>query len=119
MFYKLIHNGMLADLLTDTEYVRYLPRQKRLVMTDSQSANGIMGSDHNTVYHIAGRSYTFDSDVKTVEVTKITEEEYGKLSTEFAMVQQDNKNLRDEMQILKEQSGNQSFMLEAILAKLG
>ena len=119
MFYKLMHGNMLIDLLTEVRWVRYLPKQKRLVMTDSQSANGVMGSDNNTVYHLAGRPYTFEGELKTVQVVGVTEEEYSRLSTEFAMAKQENENLRGEMAMLKEQLNSQSMMLEAILAKLG
>ena len=51
MFYKVMHGNMLIDLLTEVQWVRYLPKQKRMVVTDSQSANGILGSDKNAVYH--------------------------------------------------------------------
>lgn len=118
MFYKVLHNKMLIDLLTGIEYVRYLPKQKRIVRTDSQSANGIMGSDMNTVYHLVGRPYTFPNEIKSVEVVRISEEEYGRLSTEFAIATQENENLRHEMRILKKQLSNQNIMLELILAKL-
>jgi len=111
MFYKVLHNNMLLDLLTEVQWVRYLPKQKRMVKTDSQSANGVMGSDHNTVYHLVGRPYTFDAELKSVEVIKISEEEFGRLSTEFAIAQQENVNLRNEMASMK-------TMLEAILLKL-
>lgn len=118
MFYKVIHNNMLVDLLTDVQWIRYLPKQKRVVMTDSQSANGIMGSDHNTLYHLSGRPYTFDTEIKSVEIVKISEEEFDRLSTEFAIVQQDNASLRAEMGALKQQLTAQNYMLSQILAKL-
>lgn len=111
MFYKVLHNNMLLDLLTDVQWVRYLPKQKRMIKTDSQSANGVMGSDHNTVYHLVGRPYTFDTELKSVEVIKISEEEFGRLSTEFAIAHQENVSLRNEMASMK-------TMLEAILLKL-
>lgn len=118
MFYKVLNNNMLIDLLTNVRYVRYLPRQKRFVATDSQSANAVMGSDHNTVYHLCGRPYTFDTELKSVEVIKISEEEYGRLSTEFAIAKQENENLRSEMTALKVQMDEQSNLLQQILLKL-
>lgn len=118
MFYKVLNNNMLVDLLTEVNWVRYLPRQKRFISTDSQSANAVMGSDHDTIYHIVGRPYTFDTELKSVEVIKISEEEYGRLATEFAIQKQENANLRKEMSLLKEQLNAQNVLLEAILAKL-
>lgn len=119
MFYKVMHNNMLIDLLTGVEYVRYLPRQKRTVMTDSQSANGVMGSDHNTVYHLFGRPNTFDTTVRTVEIMEISEEEYGRLSMEFSIAREENASLHAEVKLLRQQLSNQSIMLDMILAKLG
>ena len=118
MFYKVIHNNMLVDLLTDVQWIRYLPRQKRVVMTDRQSANGVMGSDHNTLYHLEGRPYTFDTEIKSVQIMQISEDEFDRLSTEFAIVQQDNASLRAEIGALKQQLTVQNYMLSQILAKL-
>ena len=119
MFYKVLHNNMLIDLLTDVRYVRYLPRQKRLVQTDSQSANGVMGSDRNTVYHLIGRPNTFDTAVKSVEIHKISEEEFDRLSMEFSIAREENASLHAEVKLLRQQLSNQSIMLDMILAKLG
>lgn len=118
MFYKVTHNNMVVDLLTDVQYVRFLPRQKRLVKTDSQSANAVMGSDHNTVYHLCGKPYTFDDDRKSVQLVRISEEEYDRLSSEFAIARQENAQLRDEMASLKSQLGEQNDLLAKILEKL-
>lgn len=119
MFYKVIHNNMLVDLLTDVQWIRYLPRQKRIVVTDRQSANGVMGSDHNTIYHLVGKSNPFEAELKSVEVIQISEAEYSRLSTEFAIAKQENANLRSEMDVLKQQLGEQNVLLAQILAKLG
>lgn len=85
MFYKIMYNNMVIDLLTEISWVRYLPNSKRLVVTDSQSANGIMGSDHNTVYHLFGKPYNFVADLKTVEVVRIEKAEFEALQTQFMM----------------------------------
>ena len=118
MFYKVLQGNLLVDLLTEVQWVRYLPKQKRLVATDSQSANGIMSSDRNTVYHLSGRPDTFDDEVKSVQVIKINGDEYSRLSTEFAIAKKENEDLRGEMATLKEQMNEQSRMLEMILSKL-
>ena len=116
--YKVLHNNMLVDLLTEVEYIRYLPKQKRIMMTDSQSANGVMGSDHNTIYHLCGKPNTFETELKSVEVVRISEEEFGRLSTEFAIAKQENIDLRNKMATLEERLNNQTSLLEQILAKL-
>lgn len=118
MFYKVMFNNMVVDLLTEARWVRYLPNSKRLVATDSQAANGIMGSDHDTVYHLFGKPYTFDKEVKTVEVIKIDGVEYEKLRGQFMLQQQENESMKKEICSLREQLSSQEALLQAILAKL-
>lgn len=118
MFYKIMHNNMVIDLLNEVRWVRYLPNSKRLVATDSQAANGVMGSDHNTVYHIFGKPYTFANEVKTVEVVKIDALEYNRLQTQFMLQKQENDAMKNEIGNLKAQLNSQEALLQAILAKL-
>lgn len=118
MFYKVMFNNMVVDLLTEARWVRYLPNSKRLVATDSQAANGIMGSDHDTVYHLFGKPYTFVNDVKTVEVIKIDGLEYERLQAQFMLQQQENIAMKNEIGYLKNQLASQEALLQAILDKL-
>lgn len=118
MFYKIMYNNMVIDLLNEVRWVRYLPNSKRLVATDSQAANGVMGSDHDTVYHIFGKPYTFANEVKTVEVVKIDALEYDRLQTQFMLQKQENDAMKNEMNNLRAQLSSQEALLQAILAKL-
>ena len=68
--YKVLWNNMIVDLLREVCYIRYLPRQARAVVVDKGNANGIMGSDKNTMYHLAGTQSTFTEGIKTVEVNE-------------------------------------------------
>lgn len=117
--YKVMYNNMVLDLLPEVCYVRFLPNLKRIVITDSGSANGIMASDKNTVYHLAGTANTFNTEVKTVELVKISKEEYDKLELDNAMRQQENQVLRDEIQDLKAAMAQQNELIAQLLAKLG
>lgn len=118
MFFKLMYNNMVIDLLNEVRWVRYLPNAKRFVATDSQAANGVMGSDHDTVYHIFGKPYNFAKDLKTVEVVKIDALEYDRLQTQFMLQKQENDAMRNEIGALKAQLNSQEALLQAILAKL-
>lgn len=77
-----------------------------------------MGSNRNTIYHLLGKPNTFEHELKSVELVKISEEEYGRLSTEFAISKQENESIRNEMAVLKQQLDEQNYLLEKILAKL-
>lgn len=118
MFYKLISGGMIVDLLQGAHYVRYLSKAKRWINTDSQSANGIMGSDNNTVYKIQGRFCSCPESLKTVEIYQIGPEEYESLSIQFAIQKQENEDLRNEIKKLHDQLNDQNLLLQQILAKL-
>ena len=118
MFYKLMSNNMVIDLLTEARWVRYLPNSKRFIGTDSQAANAIMGSDHDTIYHIVGKPYTFDKEIKSVEIYKIDLKEYEMLRDHFMIQQQENNSMKKEISSLKDQLNSQNILLQAILAKL-
>ena len=78
--YKVLWNNMIVDLLREACYIRYLPRQARAIVVDKGNANGIMGSDKNTMYHLAGTQNTFTEGIKTVEVVPVSAEEFEVLS---------------------------------------
>ena len=116
--YKVMCNNMVIDLLKEIQYVRYMKNSKRWIGTDSQSANGVIGSDRNTVYHIQGRKCVCPEELKKVEIYEIGLEEYTALETQFAIQRKENEDLRNELRALKSQLDNQNLLLQQILAKL-
>jgi hypothetical protein len=50
---------------------------------DEKQANGIIGSDGKTVYHLLNTKNTFTEIKKSVEIISIDKEEYDKLTTEI------------------------------------
>lgn len=119
MMYKLVHNNMVVDLLPEEVcYVRYLSKQKRTVVTDSQSANGVMGSDKNTIYHLQGTKNTFPDEKISVRVVKISFEEYEVLANKFSIQEKENANLRDRLTHVEDQLATTNSLLEKLLEKL-
>lgn len=118
MFYKIINNDMVVDLLQKINYVRYLPKSKRWIITDSQSAHGIMGSDQNTIYLLQGRSCPYEEQLIKVFIEAITEEEYMRFANEAALRKKENEKLVNRINSLEEQIAQQTILLEALLAKL-
>lgn len=118
--FKLIHNNMVVDLLEEKVcYVRYLPRSKRLIVTDSQSANGVRGSDNDTVYHLQGTVSTFPEEKVSVQVIEITPEEYEVLANQFAIQAKENNDLRNRLNHVEEQLSTTNDLLKMVLQKLG
>lgn len=118
MYYKAMNNDTVADLLRKICYVRYLPKSKRWVTTDSQSAHGIMSSDGNAIFYLAGRSQTCEEPLTAVSLHEIDEAEYERLAMTWAMQKRETEDLREEISELKSQLDEQSSLLQAILAKL-
>lgn len=117
--FKLVHNNMVVDLLPqEVCYVRYLPRAKRLIVTDSQSANGVKGSDNNTIYHLQGTISTFPEEKTSVQVIEITPEEYEVLASQFAIQAKENEELRGRLTHVEEQLSTTNNLLAKLLAKL-
>lgn len=116
--YKVMYNNMVIDLLPKVSYIRFLPNQKRAVLTDSQSANGIIASDGSTFYHLVNTPNTFINGEKTVKLIAIGEEEYKVLQHEFAIREKENADLRNKISSLEEQVAKQNALLEQLLAKL-
>lgn len=119
MFYKVMWNNMVIDLLTEICYIRFLPIQKRPVITDKYSANGIMGSDKDTIYHLYGTPNTFETELKTVTVEPISKEEYETLQTQVAYQRTQQEELQNRVSALEELVNKQNSLLEQLLIKLG
>lgn len=118
MFYKLMNNDIVVDLLKEIRYVRYLPKAKRWVMTDFLSAHGVMGSDYETIYYLEGRANAANGNNTRVHIETIDESEYFRLAEEIALRKKENEALYNEINNLKAQLNEQNSLLQQILAKL-
>lgn len=118
MYYKLMSNDIVVDLLRRVYYVRYLPKSQRWVGTDGQSAHGIMSSDGNEIYHLSGRSHACPDELTSVMIVPIDEAEYEALAVQMVAQRKENEDLRNEISILKSQIEEQNTLLQQILAKL-
>lgn len=82
MYFKIIYNALVIDILDKIQYVRWLKRGKKFVKTEMTSANGILASDGINIYHVEGMP-DFDGmgNFKTVHMIQIEKEEYDKLKS--------------------------------------
>lgn len=118
MFYKLMNGNMVVDLLREVRYVRYLPRSKRWVNTDSLSANGIMSANGDVIYHLNGRAIAYPESILSVDLINIDEVEYNYLAANASIQREENEILRKEVNDLRQQLDQQNILLQQILAKL-
>lgn len=117
MFYKLMSNGIVVDLLREICYVRYLPKTKRWIGTEGLSAHGILGSDKNTIYHLDGRSCPCETLHPQVIIEQISEEEYNKFSNEIALRKKENEQLINRIDALEATLAYQNTLIEKLLQK--
>ena len=116
---KIINNNLIIDLCSQERYLKYFPNQQRFIEVKKYMANAILGSDNNTVYHLAGTPYTFPEEVKTVEIQTISQEEYERLhSTLILQNSQEASELKKEVESLKNLVAQQSSLLQQLLEKL-
>lgn len=118
MYYKLMNNNMVKDILSKVCYVRYLPKSKRWVITDPQSAHGVRSSDQNTIYLLEGRTCPYEGKLDMVRLEEISEKEYLYYADEIALRAKEKEELVNRINSLEAALAKQTSLLEAVLAKL-
>lgn len=115
---KILHNNLIIDISKNEKYVKYSPQFKRFISCEKDFANGILGSDNDTVYHLAGKINNFPIEVKTVTVQTISEEEYEHLSSEIVLKNTEKADLKKEVDDLKQMVQQQNDLIQQLISKL-
>ena len=115
---KIIHNNLVIDLCKEERYLKYLPQQNHYIEVKKYMANAILGSDGNTVYHLAGTSYNFNEELKSVIIISIGEKEYERLSQNLVASTQEMINLKEEVSDLKKMVEEQNLLIQQLIKKL-
>ena len=83
MYYKVIKNNKVIDVLDKLIYLKYQPKHKIMVLSGENEAQAILSSDKNTIWHektlynIPVEAGAYDC----VEIFEIDKYEYDKLKT--------------------------------------
>ena len=109
---------MIIDISKSERYVKYSPQTQRFISCTKDFANGVMGSDNDTVYHLSGRIKNFPIELKTVTVKSISEEEYERLSTEIVLRNTKEADLKKEVDDLKQMVQQQNDLIQQLISKL-
>ena len=80
MYYKVIKNNEVIDILRNINYIKYQEKHKILLLCDIKEAQAILSSDGKCGWHIEGL-YNFPLDDTAGEIGEITKTEYEKLKT--------------------------------------
>lgn len=80
MYYKVIKNNKVIDVLDNLIYLKWQPKHKTMILTDENDAQAILSSDNNTIWHEETLYRIPVSGYDTVRVEPIDEFEYKQLS---------------------------------------
>lgn len=79
MYYKVLKDNRVVDVLDRIIYLKYQPKHKIMVLSDENEAQAILASDNNTVWH---EQTLYDLPVdgyETVKIVPIDQFEYKQL----------------------------------------
>ena len=79
MFYKVIKDNKVIDVLDHLTYLKWQPKNKIMLLSDINEAQAILSSDGNTVWHVEGLYDLPVNGYDTVSVIAIDEYEYKQL----------------------------------------
>ena len=81
MYYKVLKNNKVIDVLDNLIYLKWEPKHKIMVLTDENDAQAILSSDNDTIWHEKTLYKVPVSGYDEVEVEEINEYEYKQLKT--------------------------------------
>ena len=81
MYYKVMKNNKVIDVLDNLIYLKWQPKHKIMVLSDENEAQAILSSDKNTIWHEKTLYNVPVDGYDTVELVEIDEYEYKKLKT--------------------------------------
>lgn len=79
MFYKVIKNNHVIDVLDKLIFLKYQPKHKIMVLCDESEAQAILSSDKNHIWHEASLYNIPITGYDTVKLEEIDEYEYNRL----------------------------------------
>ncbi len=85
MFYKVIKNRNVIDVLSSIQFVKFQPKHRVLLLCNEEQAEGILSSNGDTAYHLSSLNPFPVDEFATVSLEKITEHEYNQLKKQHCM----------------------------------
>lgn len=79
MFYKVIKNDKVIDVLEKLVFLKYQPKHNIMVLCDKSDAQAVLSSDGDKIWHERSYYKVPVSGYETVDVVEIDEYEYRQL----------------------------------------
>lgn len=80
MFYKVMKDGNILDLLGHVTFVRYQEKNRIMIACDKSVAQAIFSSDGTKIWHVYGLYRLPIDGYETVELVEIDQHEYERLN---------------------------------------
>ena len=81
MYYKVIKDGKVIDVLDHLSFVKYQEKHRIMVACAKEEAQAIISSDGDYIWHVNGLYNIPVDGYDTVELVEIDEHEYRQLKT--------------------------------------
>ena len=79
MYFKVIKNNRVIDVLDKITYLRWQPKHSVMVLSSEDEAQAILSSDKDSIWHVDGLYNIPVDGYDTVELAEIDEYEYNQL----------------------------------------
>lgn len=79
MYYKVLKNNKVIDVLDNLIYLKWEPKHKIMVLSSEDEAQAILSSDSNTIWHERTMYNVPVDGFDTVDLCEIDKYEYKKL----------------------------------------
>lgn len=79
MFYKVVYDDKIIDVLDNLVYLKYQPKHNRMVLCKEDDAQATISSDGNHIWHVYGWYNIPAEGYETVRLKQIDEYEYRRL----------------------------------------
>lgn len=79
MFYKVLKDDRVIDVLDGLTYLKWQPKHKTMILSDENEAQAILSSDKETIWHERTLYNVPVCGYDTVDIVEIDEYEYKQL----------------------------------------
>lgn len=79
MYYKVIKNNKVIDVLDNLTYLKWQPKHKTMILSDENDAEAILSSSKDDIWHVQGFYKVPVDGYETVELEEIDKFEFKQL----------------------------------------
>lgn len=115
MYYKVIGDGTVLDVLKQPQYVTYQERNKLIVLCQRNGARGVLSTDGSTVWHVVGWKEIPLPDVISVHLVEVDEEEYEILKSAIGT---EDEPPQDDQTVIEPSEVTLEYVKEKKIAKM-